>query len=98
MQQAQHTMDQRQGVFEELQAKLNAQNAGRQPLAVAALPPVTQSRVSITLLRTPCLSPVPSFQGALIIVSTARCLSSSPTAPAVCMVCGVAHNSVMTGA
>ena len=51
MQQAQQTMDQRQDVFNELQAKLNAQNAGRQPLAVAAPQPATQSRVSDALLR-----------------------------------------------
>ena len=61
VQQAQQTMDQRQDVFDELQAKLNAQNAGRQPLAVAAPPPATHSRVSNALLRTPCLSNVPRF-------------------------------------
>ena len=72
MQQAQQTMDQRQDVFDELQAKLNAQNAGRMPLAVAAPPPATQSRVSNALLRTAVLSTAPSFQGAVMSKAVAR--------------------------
>ena len=72
MQQAQQTMDQRQDVFDELQAKLNAQNAGRQPLAVAAPPPGTQSRVSTAFVRVPCISNVPRFPGVLTIDTAAR--------------------------
>lgn len=72
MQQAQQTMDQRQDVFDELQAKLNAQNAGRQPLAVAAPPPAIQSRVSTAFVRVPCISNVPRFQGVLTIDTAAR--------------------------